>query len=154
METGAVPRTQIWSTVTVPIVCHLIPTHCTQPWHLLWKPIKHYVVKNLYRVWVHVSVTFSFATLWENGQVPSACLHVPRRNLHMNNRNKPKKAEANWAAKWEELLVLEVFLPCFWVTCHLKVFLQSYPQCTSTEKHRSLMYNVTVGFRFFKVYQV
>lgn len=28
-------------------------------------------------------VTFSFATLWENGQVPSACLHVPLRNLQI-----------------------------------------------------------------------
>lgn len=33
-------------------------------------------------------LTLFFATLWENGQVPSACLHVPRRNLHRNSENR------------------------------------------------------------------
>ena len=32
-------------------------------------------------------LTLFFATLWENGQVPSAFLHVPRRNLHRNSKN-------------------------------------------------------------------
>lgn len=31
-----------------------------------------------------IKLTFSLATLCEKGQVPSVCLHVPRRNLPTN----------------------------------------------------------------------
>lgn len=31
-----------------------------------------------------LKLTFSLATLCEKGQVPSVCLHVPRRNLSTN----------------------------------------------------------------------
>jgi len=99
MEKRAVPRMQIQSPMPVPNAVSSYTYTATRG------NKKHHVVGHPASgcVWGE-HVTFSFATLWENGQVPSACLHVPRRNLHMNN------ADAERKSKWEELLVLGVFL--------------------------------------------
>lgn len=80
-------------------MCHRIVSHYTQPF-----AVKCY--KLCCPVWVRVCVgvcmclcvcvTFSFATLWENGQVPSACLHVPLRNLQIMQKQCCLKLLVNW----------------------------------------------------------
>lgn len=110
METAAVPRTLIRSTMTVPNSVSSY-TYSVPKSGLCQKTHKTPCCQT-HRLCVGAccSVTFSLATLWENGQVPSACLHVPRRNLHRNNGNGPENTEGNGAVNWKQLLVLEVFL--------------------------------------------
>lgn len=84
METRVVPRNLIWSMMT-------FANSMSSYTHTLFRvPLVFVWHMGHVQVCAACSVTFSFATLWENGQVPSACLHFPRRNLHRNNISRPE----------------------------------------------------------------